>query len=73
VSRCASAGLSVAFAIRREDGGWRRLAVDDSPPYRTFVDPARFERGERIRLVAIARGLDGRTAVSPVRTIVPRR
>ena len=58
--------VSVAFAVRRAGGPWRRLAVDDSPPYRAFVDPARFRRNERVRLVAVARSLDGRVAVSSV-------
>ena len=59
--------LSVAFAVRRGAGGaWRRLAVDDSPPYRAFVEPQHYHRGERLSLVAIARNLDGTTSVSPV-------
>ena len=61
--------LSVAFAVRRGAGGaWRRLAVDDSPPYRAFVEPQHYHRGERLSIVAIARSLDGTTAVS---TVVP--
>jgi len=56
--------LTVAFAVRRSGGAWRRLAVDDAPPYRAFLDPARFRRDERVELVAVARSLDGRTAVS---------
>jgi glycosidase len=69
-----SAPLSVAFAIRRAGASrWTRVAADDSPPYRTFLDPARFRRGERIHVVAIARALDGRTSVSTVRVHMPRR
>jgi glycosidase len=61
------AGASVAFAVRRAGASrWARLGVDDSPPYRAFLDPRRYRRGERVQLVAIARSLDGRTAVSPV-------
>jgi glycosidase len=67
------AGASVAFAVRRGTGGWRRAGVDDSPPYRAFLDPAGYRRGERVQLVAIARSLDGRTAVSTVVSFVPRR
>jgi glycosidase len=75
VSATAGAGpVSVAFAVRRGNSGrWARIAADDSPPYRTFLDPSKFNRRERVYLVAIARGLDGRTAVSAVRTFVPRR
>ena len=60
-----NAPVSVAFAVRR-GGGWQRLAVDTSPPYRAFLDPARFKKNEGVELVAIARSLDGRTAVSAV-------
>ena len=56
--------VSVSFAVRRA-GRWTRIAADDSPPYRTFLDPAKFRRGERVDLVAIVRTLQGRTAVSP--------
>jgi hypothetical protein len=47
--------------------------VDDSPPYRAFLDPARFRRGERVHLVAVARALDGATAVSKVLPLAVRR
>jgi hypothetical protein len=66
--------VSVAFAIRRGTAGrWTRIAADDSPPFRTFLDPAKFNRREVVYLVAMARGLDGRIAVSAVRSFVPRR
>ena len=66
--------VSVAFAVRRgKSTRWTRIAADDSPPYRAFLDPANFNRRERVYLVAIARGLDGQTSVSAVRTFVPRR
>ena len=44
--------LSVTFAARRGSGAWRRLATDDSPPYRAFVEPGRYRKGEKIDLVA---------------------
>jgi glycosidase len=68
-----TAPVSVAFAVKRGAGRWQRLAADDSPPYRTFLDPTDYRRRERVYVVAIARGLDGRTAVSAVRSFVPRR
>ncbi len=69
-----AAPLSVAFAVRRAGASrWMRIAADDSPAYRTFLDPTRFRRGERVHVVAIARSLDGRIAVSAVRPFVPRR
>lgn len=61
-----TAPVSVAFAVKRGSGRWQRLGVDDSPPYRAFLDPRRYRSGERVQLVAIARSLDGRTAVSPI-------
>jgi glycosidase len=62
-----AAPVSVGFAVRRAgSASWTRLSVDTSPPFRGFVDPARFKRNERISLVAVARGLDGRTATSAV-------
>ena len=65
--------VSVAFAARRGSGAWRRLATDDSPPYRAFVEPGRYRKGERIDLVAIGTATDGSVAVSPVLRVTPRR
>jgi glycosidase len=64
--------VSVWFAIRRRGGSWRKVAVDDSAPYRGFVDPLSFEKGEKAEAVAVARGLDGSVAVSRVVTFTPR-
>lgn len=58
--------VSVAFAVKRKRGKWTRLDIDDSPPYRAFLDSARFKKKERVELVAVVRALDGRTAVSKV-------
>ena len=60
--------LTMSFAVKRAGKGWQRLDVDDSPPYRAFLDPATFGKNERVQLVAIARALDGSTAVSKVVT-----
>jgi hypothetical protein len=65
--------VSVAFAVRRATGGWRRLAADDSPPYRAFLDPKSYRRRETVHLVAVARALDGTTAVSAVVPTTVRR
>jgi glycosidase len=68
-----AAPVSVAFAVRRANAKrWLRLSVDDSPPYRAFLDPRRFRRNERVQLVAVARSLDGRTALSAVTPFVVR-
>jgi hypothetical protein len=63
--------VSVWFAIRRKGGAWRKVAVDDSAPYRAFVAPAAFAQRERVDAVAVARGVGGQIAVSPVVTFVP--
>ena len=36
--------VSVWFAIRRKGGAWQKVAVDDSAPYRAFVDPLTFAK-----------------------------
>jgi hypothetical protein len=64
---------SVAFALKRPGGAWRRVAVDDSAPYRAFLDPRGFRRGERVELVAIERTFDGTITVSRVLSATPRR
>jgi len=61
-----TAPVSVAFAWRTAGGSWQRLDVDTSPPFRGFIDPARFKRHEHIQVIAISRSLDGKTAVSAV-------
>ena len=59
--------VSVAFAVLRAGSHtWQRLDVDTSPPYRGFLDPVKFTRHEHVQVVAIARSLDGTTAVSRV-------
>src|SRR2546423_2519471 len=64
--------VSVAFAAKRGKGAWQRVATDDSPPYRGFIDPARYKRKGKVEVVAIERALNGSVAVSQVATLVPR-
>lgn len=64
---------SVSFAVKRGSGAWTRLASDDSPPYRAFLDPAKFRNRERVQLVAVAKGLGGAPAVSRVVPFTVRR
>jgi hypothetical protein len=59
--------------MRRAGKAWARLAVDDSRPYRAYLDPQRFKRRERIEVVAVARASDGSIAVSAVVPYTPRR
>jgi glycosidase len=67
----AGAPASVTFAVRRHNGGWQRVAIDDSAPYRGFIDPAKFKKGAKVEAVAVARGLDGSTAASKIVRVVP--
>jgi hypothetical protein len=69
----AAQPLNVAFAVKRAGSGWRRVAVDDSPPYRAFLDPSAYRRNETVHVVAVARALDGTTAVSAVVPTIVRR
>jgi hypothetical protein len=69
----ASGPVGVAFAFRHAGHGpWVRFAADDSPPYRAFLAPSRFRRGERVYVVAIARSLEGKVAASGVKALPPR-
>ncbi len=66
--------LSVTFAARRSGAkAWTRLAVDDGAPYRAFLNPRSYRRGEKLALVAIARSSDGAVSSSPVVSIQVRR
>ncbi|MBV8952067.1 MAG: DUF3459 domain-containing protein, partial [Actinobacteria bacterium] len=67
----AGAPASVWFAIRRPGGSWQKVAVDDSAPYRGFVDPLQFKKKQKVQAVAVARGVDGSVAVSKVVTFTP--
>ncbi len=67
-AKVAGAPVSVTFALRRKGGGWQRLAIDDSAPYRAFVDPGRYAKHERIDAVAVARALNGAVSVSRIAT-----
>ena len=66
----AGGPVSVTFAVRQGGGAWQRLAIDDSAPYRAFIDPGRYARHARVDAVAVARGLDGTVSASPVTTFV---
>jgi glycosidase len=66
--------LSVTFAVRRPGAkAWARLAVDDGGPYRAFLDPRRFKRGEKLAVVAVVRASDGTISTSPVLSLEVRR
>jgi len=64
---------SVAFAVRRPGANaWARIGVDDGAPYRVYLDPRRYRKGERISLVAVVRASDGSVSTSPVLSVTPR-
>ena len=65
--------VSVTVAVRRKGSAtWKRLGVDDGAPYRVFVDPRGFGKGEVVSLVAVARASDGSVSTSPVLSVVLR-
>jgi hypothetical protein len=65
---------SVTVAVMRSgDSSWRRVGIDASPPYRVFVDPRSFRKGERVSVVAVARSSSGVVTTSPVAAVVVRR
>lgn len=64
--------VSVTFPVRRGSGPWTRIATDDSPPYRGFLELARYRRGETVQLVAIVTATNGSVALSPVIRATPR-
>ena len=72
LSASSAAPVSMSFAVHRASGAWTRVGVDDSPPYRAFLNGLSFKRKEKVYVVAIARGLDGATALSPVASFTPR-
>ena len=66
--------LSVTFAVRRAGATeWKRVAVDDGAPYRGYLDPRGYRRGERVSVVAVALASDGTVSTTPVLTLQPRK
>ena len=64
---------SVTFAVRRPGArSWTRVAVDDGAPYRAFLDPRRFKRGEKVAAVAVVRASDGTVSTTPVLSVQVR-
>jgi glycosidase len=70
-AKLPGAPASVTFAIRRAGGGWQRVAVDDSVPYRAFLEPTRFRKRGHVDAVAVARAANGSVAVSKVIAVTP--
>jgi glycosidase len=70
-AKLPGAPASVTFAIRRKGGTWQRTAIDDSAPYRAFLEPSRFPKRQPVDAVAVARAANGSMAVSQVVTVIP--
>jgi hypothetical protein len=65
--------VSVTFsAWSARAKSWLRLGADDGAPYRVFLDPRRFRKGETVSLVAVVRASDGSVSTSPVLSVRPR-
>jgi glycosidase len=64
---------AVTFAVRRPGATtWTRVAVDDGAPYRAYLDPGNYRRGQRVEAVAVVRASDGSVSSSAVVGFVPR-
>ena len=71
-AKVAGPPVSVAFAVRKAGGAWQRAGIDDSAPYRVYLDPGKYKKGSKVDVVAVARGIDGKIAVSKVVTFRPQ-
>ncbi|MFM7892522.1 MAG: hypothetical protein ACKO8P_01710, partial [Actinomycetota bacterium] len=55
----------VSFMV--DDGsGWRRIAVDDSAPYRGFISRESLPDGATVRVAAVSRFADGSLSRSTI-------
>ena len=63
--------VTVTFVLRRGGGAWHRVAIDDSAPYRAFLEPSGFAKHERVQVTAVARSLGGAVSTSKAVTVVP--
>jgi glycosidase len=61
----------VTFAMRRDrDRAWMRVGIDQSAPYRAFVD---LRKGTRVHFVAVVRSSSGDVVTSRVTTVTTPR
>ena len=59
-----TAPVSVAFGVRAAAASaWKRVAIDDTPPYRAFLDPGKYPRRAKLQAFAVA----GRSTDEPLR------
>jgi glycosidase len=66
--------VTVTLAMRRDgDRAWKRLGIDQSPPYRAYADLRGVRRGARVHFVAVVRSSTGAVTTSPVVTSSVRR
>ncbi len=76
-ARATVSGLdptTVTLAMRRDgDAAWKRIGIDQSAPYRAFVDLRGTRAGTRVHFVAVIRSSSGGVATSSVTSITVRR
>jgi hypothetical protein len=65
---------TVTLAMRRDgQPAWRRIGIDQSPPYRAFVDLRGLRKGTRVHFVAVVRSSSGDVATSRVTSVTTSR
>jgi glycosidase len=66
---------TVTLAMRRDGAStWKRLGIDQSPPYRAFVDLRGLRKGTRVHFVAVVRSSSGGVVTSRVSSVtIPRK
>jgi glycosidase len=66
--------VTITLAMRRDGvAAWKRIGIDQSAPYRAFVDLRSTRAGTRVHFVAVVRSSSGGVATSPVSSITVRR
>jgi hypothetical protein len=66
--------VTVTLAMRRDgQTTWKRIGVDQSAPFRAFVDLRGLRAGTRVHFVAVVRSSSGVVATSRVTSVTIRR
>jgi Domain of unknown function (DUF3459)/Alpha amylase, catalytic domain len=66
--------VTVTLAMRRDrTATWKRIGIDQSAPYRAFVDLRGLRKGTRVHFVAVVRSSSGDVATSRVTSITTPR
>ena len=65
---------TVTFAMRRDGApAWKRIGIDQSTPYRAFVDLRGIRKGTRVHFVAVVRSSSGDVVTSRVTSVTTPR